>query len=337
MKFHGIEIPNNQYFSLDVERIFPSESLSRDFFFPLHTLLKSKLVANASTPCHIDFDRVKNKIENLLASLNSNQVLELKQMQTASKVISPRKAASLTVREGLMIFLLLYPYFSDRLQNIHLSAEISVRASEHFMGQPVTTKNFVRAKAYIDEISRSRWTREQDKGERQSGVSNLGRVSELLLERALNALIDHDNFFKTNDPKVKTYGDFVLMCLPNNLWISVKSNYARERLLASGYTTDIIGVGFFTDMKEFISPSKIRNFQRVGFLCMYLPDVPITTEQVSESTSTYEQVVTHFQGKQNLPRNINGTFFIRSLSELYDDLLRLLSIKELANRTTTNY
>ena len=200
MKFHGIEIPNNEYFSLDGEKILPSESLSRDFFFPLHTLLKSKLVANASTPCHINFYNVKNKIENLLASLNSNQVLELKQMQTASKI-----------------------------------------------------------------ISRSRWTREQDKGERQSGVSNLGKVSELLLERALNALNDNDNFFKTNDPKVKTYGDFVLMCLPNNLWISVKSNYARERLLASGYTIDIIGVGFFTDMKEFISPSKIRNFEGVQY------------------------------------------------------------------------
>ena len=99
---------------------------------------------------------------------------------------------------------------------------------------------------------------------------------------------------------MKSWGDFVIMCLPNNLWLSVKSNFARERLLASGYSNDILAVGFFEDFTEFTSQVKIRNMQRAGFLCVYIPDVPVTDEQENNLTTTYQQTLNHYNSK-NIP------------------------------------
>ena len=82
--------------------------------------------------------------------------------------------------------------------------------------------------------------------------------------------------------------------MPNNLWLSVKSNFARERLLASGFTTDIIGVGFFESAKEFTGKIRIRNFQRAGFLAMYCPDVPVNQEQIDNQITTYDLIVKRY-------------------------------------------
>ena len=130
-------------------------------------------------------------------------------------------------------------------------------------------------KTKIHALSRLAWTSTLTDFGYQNGVSKLGTIAETSLERALEDVIDGSRFFKTSNQEIQSYGDFVLMCLPNNLWLSVKSNYARERLLASGYTTDILGVGFFTDYRVFAIKSKICNFQRVGLSVMYLPDVPV--------------------------------------------------------------
>ena len=154
----------------------------------------------------------------------------------------------------------------------------------------------------------------------------------------MESLIDNTNFFRSQNQDVQSYGDFVLMCLPNNLWISVKSNFARERLLASGYTTDIIGVGYFTDFNEFTSQTKIRNFIKVGFLAMYIPDITITEEQIANNISTYKQALNCYETQQReLPKNINGKNFLRPLSQLYNDLNSLLEINDIKKRTTVRY
>jgi len=128
------------------------------------------------------------------------------------------------------------------------------------------------------------------------------------------------------------------MCLPNNLWLSVKSNFARERLLASGYSNDILAVGFFEDFTEFTSPVRIRNMQRAGFLCIYMPDMPVTHEQEQKSTSTYDLTIKHYSDmNKELPLNINGTPFFRRLSSIAVDLNKLLKETKIEKRLSVDF
>lgn len=337
MQLHGIEFPSHKLFAVENISEAPSDDLLDSYFTHLYDFFMQNINMTSASLPHIDINLVLHEVDRLLQTLSNEQELKLRLLKVRGKATSKTDWVKSKERSALMKFFWIYPQFANTVKNFHLYAHVSIRAVEAYLGEQISTHNFVQAKAYIDRINTQKWDREQTRDERQSGVSNLGGISELLLEKALDDLIDSTNFFKTNDPKVKSYGDFILMCLPNNLWISVKSNFARERLLASGYTTDIIGVGFFTDKKEFTSKSKIRNFQRVGFLAMYLPNIPITDDQIANGTTTYQEVVNHFGGVEALPRNINGTSFIRSLSELNSDLSNLLSVCDISSRTTIDF
>ena len=194
-------------------------------------------------------------------------------------------------------------------------------------------------KAYTNELYKKTWNRTLNESEKNSGVSTVGEISEKLVEGAFSGLIDNINFFnsKGNDA-VKSYGDFVLMCLPNNLWLSVKSGYSRERLLASGFSNDILGVGFFEDFEEFTSESKNRNLKKVGFLAIYCPDIPVSRDQIENGTNTYDLIQDHFKMQnKDMPKNINGKDFIRKLSSIKDDLGRLLKEKDIKKRTTIGF
>lgn len=235
-------------------------------------------------------------------------------------------------------FLSSYPELVGLVMNSVLLAENSISNAEFLLGEKCTANNFIEIKRIIDDINSKSWTREKDVNERQSGVSTLGTISETLLSRVFESLVDDVNFFKVNASNVQSYGDFVLMCLPNNLWISVKSNYARERLLASGYSNDILGVGFFESFDEFTGQVRVRNFQRAGFLAMYCPDVAVSEEQLLLGTSTYQQIVDfHDSNGSEMPKNINGKPFIRKLSSLHDDLYKLLSVKDIKKRFTVSF
>jgi len=154
----------------------------------------------------------------------------------------------------------------------------------------------------------------------------------------MTGLIDDVSFFKTGNAKIQSYGDFVVTCLPNNLWISVKSNFARERLLASGYSNDILGAGFFEDASEFTQPVRIRNFQRAGFLAMYCPDIAVTERQITAGTSTYHEIEQfHVNNGTSMPLNINGKQFIRKLSNLATDIETLLSETDIRRRFTVDF
>jgi hypothetical protein len=310
------------------------EELTRKFFAPLHEHLYQSLNPSTVQYPHIDFDViVKPFLTSLLRNLSIDDLRKLRRITNGISAAEWNKAPE---HKALMAFLSVFPEFGNMILNVHLVADAAIRATEFLLGCNVNAVNFVSAKQQIDNINRARWSRPQTDAEQQSGVSNLGGISEMLLEKALAALIDNQNFFKTTNQKIQSYGDFVLMCLPNNRWLSVKSNFARERLLASGYTTDILGVGFFTDKREFISKAKIRNFQRVGFLAMYLPDTSVSQEQIEQNTNTYDQVMEHY-GAAGTPVNINGTAFLRPLSQLCDDLTRLLSNSDISNRTTLDF
>ncbi|UOR15831.1 hypothetical protein [Qipengyuania aquimaris] len=234
-------------------------------------------------------------------------------------------------------FLETHPEFFGLLCNLTSSASIAIGNSEFLLGQAVGGQNFIRAKAVIDQVNSLTWSRMRDLSEQQSGNITVGQISEKLLARAMASHLSNE-FFQVHGSNVKSYGDFVAVCLPNNLWISVKSNYARERLLASGYSNDIVGAGFFVDAQEFTNPVRIRNFQRAGFLAMYLPDVPVNDEQAAENTSTY-QLATESYDDRGVPRplNINGKLFIRPLSQLSADIGALLAVSPVSNRLTVSF
>lgn len=311
-------------------------SLWDEFFYPIYQNLYALINPQASQYPHIDFDSFKSSVNSILNSLTEDQVKLLRSLGNGT--LSKLEWDKAPENKAMMVFFWNFPEFANLLTNIHLLSLVSIKAAETCLNIKIDAANFINAKQFIDKINRQKWTRPQTNNEQQSGVSNLGGVSESLLEMAMDKLIDGRNFFKTNNQKIQSYGDFVLMCLPNNLWLSVKSNFARERLLASGYTTDILGVGFFTSKDEFTSQSKIRNFQRVGFLAMYLPDIPVSEDQVINGTNTYQEVQDFYnQNNISLPLNINGTLFLRPLSGLNHDLSGILSISDVSNRTTLGF
>jgi hypothetical protein len=233
------------------------------------------------------------------------------------------------------IFSNISPEIASFFINIHPPAETQIKiALFQLKEKTITVKNFQNIKLYCRKLNDERWKRKPDDNERQGGVSVLGSLSETILQQAFDNLIDNKNFFKSTASQIQSYGDFVLMCLPNNLWLSVKSGYSRERLLASGFVNDVIGVGFFESSKEFTSLAKIRNFKKVGFIALYLPDEPVSEDQARKSTSTFHEVVSYYNSnKLELPNNINGSAFFRKLSQLGDDMEKLLN-KKVSHRFT---
>lgn len=301
-----------------------------NFLSTTYTQVYSLFNANLATSFQIDFDTFKT-----IMACPVFDKLAIKSIK-ADKVGLDFKGKD--QRDYLFLFIAYMPSVGLIFQNVNLSAYTSMLIVEYILKSEINVSNFVEAKKYIDQINSLQWSRKQEFNEQQSGVSNLGTISEKLLEKAFSKLIDGQNLFKTTSQEIQSYGDFVLMSLPNNLWISVKSNFARERLLASGYTTDILGVGFFTDSKEFTSYAKVRNFQRVGFLAMYLPDIALNDTQLLNGTSTYQEVVDKFKDmKRDMPKNINGTNFYRPLSSIANDLTKLLNQKDITKRTTINF
>lgn len=231
-----------------------------------------------------------------------------------------------------------HPKFLGLFVNNTALAKPCIANAEILLGKTVDVTNFIEIKSAIDQVNRAAWNRQKDTSESQSGVSTLGTISETLLSMVFGQLVDDTTFFHVDQSNVQSYGDFVLMCLPNNLWLSVKSNFSRERLLASGYTNDILGVGFFQEAKEFTSQVRIRNFQRAGFLAVYCPDVSVSEAQVQNNTNTYDEVVSHYQTSGGaIPANINGKPFIRKLSNLASDLKTLLDETDIKKRTTVHF
>jgi hypothetical protein len=304
--------------------------LWKEFFHPMYKEAFSLIDTTSLEYPHIDFDSFKEKIEFLL-SKNKNQLGNIQK-----EVCNPKQWEKERARYCLLYLCRKFPELSLIFQNINFLADIAILGVSKILGK-IDGTNFINAKEVLTKLHKNQWSRRQTHSESQGSVSIVGSISEQLLLAATDHFVDDENFFKTNASEIQSYGDFVLMCLPNNLWVSVKSSFARERLLASGFSTDIIGVGFFESAKEFTSYSKIRNFQRVGFLALYIPDVAITPEQVEENSSTYAEVIRHYENNQiNLPININGTSFLRPLSDVSEDLNKLIQIK-LKKRTTINF
>ena len=105
---------------------------------------------------------------------------------------------------------------------------------------------------------------------------------------------------------MKLYGDFLIPTAPHNLFVSVKSERARERLILSGNRLETVGFGFFKQPQEFTSESRRRLFTRWGFSAIYMPE------------STLKSVRTRLGG--HMPVNRNGRPLYRPLSRFGPDL-----------------
>lgn len=302
-----------------------------EFFLPLYKEVYKLIDVSVQQYPHINFDKIRVIVESLISSLNNSEQEQIK------RVVATQNEWSLEKERRCLLFLCQkLPELSLIFQNVNMLADIAIEGVSKIIGR-IDSSNFINAKMILGQLNKQQWTRDKTLSERQGSTSILGSISESLLKYATEHFIDDENFFKTNSRDIQSYGDFVLMCLPNNLWISVKSQFARERLLASGYTTDIVGVGFFSDYTEFTSKTKIRNFQRVGFLAMYIPDVAVTEEQEDKNISTYQETIDYYKQEGiKLPININGTNFLRPLSSIGNDLSSLLA-KNLKSRTTVNF
>lgn len=303
------------------------------FYRDVYKTLFYKLNDGSCFP-HIDCDEFIPSVSGIdYYQLGLNSSVRLQQASQKSTNVSREQA-----QIAIQAFCAEYPLFVTFINNCRFKADISIKHAQSLINEDCNISNFIRLKRIIGQFNNLNWSREMDTSERQASVSNLGTISENLLKTAFGNLTDGKNFFKVTSGRVNSYGDFVLMCLPNNLWLSVKSNFARERLLASGYSNDILAVGFFEDFSEFTSQVKIRNMQRAGFLCIYIPDVAVTPKQEFENTSTYEQTIAHHVNLgKNLPLNINGTAFFRPLSSISSDLEKLLLETQIEKRLSVDF
>ena len=301
-------------------------AFDNDYFEICYQYLYQNINTNNAYPS-IDFDDFKINV----GGMGIQELARINEIRLGTTTNLDQRA--------IIPFLNEFPVFYNFFQNLNANSQIAIKSAECIFQHNTNQDTFIEIKKVIDEWDKQRWTRDKNQSERQSGVSTLGTISETLLNIVMESYIDDINFFKNNKSDVQSYGDFVLMCLPNNLWLSVKSNFARERLLASGFTTDIIGVGFFTDAREFTSSAKIRNFQKVGFLAMYVPDIPINEEQSIANVSTFSQIENYYDESETeyFPLNINGKHFIRRLSSLKNDLSKLLEIEDIRKRVTIGF
>lgn len=102
-------------------------------------------------------------------------------------------------------------------------------------------------------------------------VSVIGGVTEMICEIGLQAAAPNRYAHLPND--WKWIGDYAITGLPFNLYISVKSYYARERLIASGTgqgAAPVIGYGLFNDEGEW-SPKRVHQYRHRGFVAIYMP------------------------------------------------------------------
>jgi len=233
-----------------------------------------------------------------------------------------------------------FPEFVSLFKNNVVLQNHVIENAKILLGiKEINIENFIDIKALSNKMHIDRWSRNPSASERQSGNPTVGKISENLIEAAFSGMVDNKTFFnsKGND-SIKSYGDFVMLCLPNNLWISVKSGYAKERLLASGFSNDILGAGVFEDYEEFTSDSKIRNLKKVGFLAIYCPDIPVTEEQIEKRINTYDQIINDFTKNNKIePVNLNGKPFFRKLSKIKDDLEEMINEKDIGKRSTIGF
>lgn len=159
-------------------------------------------------------------------------------------------------------------------------------------------------------------------------VSVTGAVTELICKIGLEATVPG-----RYDVLPKTWswvGDFAIMGSPFNLFVSVKSYKAKERLIVSGTgqnAAPVIGYGLFDDAKEW-SPNRVKQYKQRGFIAIYLPKSLYDTLDGMVSTNTaYTQNQRNRFASNGYPStkilNIYDKPLLRKIEDFTSDLSRV--------------
>lgn len=135
--------------------------------------------------------------------------------------------------------------------------------------------------------------------------SVVGAVTELICEIGLKASVPR-RYGRLPDGW-NWFGDFAITGLPFNLYISVKSYSARERLIVSGTgqgAAPVIGYGLFDKPSEW-APSRVEQYKHRGFVAIYIPRDFYHTLASLQNVKTRATDITNIYG-QPLLRSMNA-------------------------------
>lgn len=156
-------------------------------------------------------------------------------------------------------------------------------------------------------------------------VKVTGAVTELICKIALDAAAPtrYDKLPKTWD----WIGDYAIMGSPFNLFISVKSYKAKERLIVSGTgqnAAPVIGFGLFDDPTEW-SPDRVKQYKQRGFIAIYMPNQLYNTLAAMIPTQGLPQrLMRKYSATNGYPateiKNIYDRPLLRKLEDFHTDI-----------------
>ena len=143
-------------------------------------------------------------------------------------------------------------------------------------------------------------------------VKVTGSVTELICKIALDAAAPgrYDKLPKTWD----WIGDFAIMGSPFNLFVSVKSYKAKERLIVSGTgqnAAPVIGYGLFDDASEW-APDRVKQYRQRGFIAIYMPKALYS--ELEAMTSSTPGLTKYYQNKYTAAHGYPAT----DIQNIYD-------------------
>lgn len=157
-------------------------------------------------------------------------------------------------------------------------------------------------------------------------VKVTGAVTELICKIALDASAPtrYDTLPKTWD----WIGDFAIMGSPFNLFVSVKSYKAKERLIVSGTgqnAAPVVGFGLFDDPSEW-SPDRVKQYKQRGFIAIYMPNILYDTlaAMTPQTPRLSSRLIRKYSPTNGYPatniKNIHDRPLLRKLEDFDDDI-----------------
>lgn len=152
-------------------------------------------------------------------------------------------------------------------------------------------------------------------------VKVTGAVTELICQIGLEAAAP--NRYDKLPPTWEWVGDFAVMGSPFNLFISVKSYTAKERLIVSGTgqnAAPVVGYGLFKDIKEW-SPNRVKQYKQRGFVAIYMPNV--LYDEIASRNSTNPSLTkrqqSYYSAKKGYPATTINNIYDRPLLRKIED------------------
>lgn len=143
-------------------------------------------------------------------------------------------------------------------------------------------------------------------------VSTTGTITERICGWALDAALPN-GYYRLTGKSDKWLGDYVILGIPFNVVISVKSYKVKERLLVSGsgsLLVPTIGWGFMDDPKEF-KYERLQSYLYRGFIAIYMPN--FTLKDIEKDSLTL--------------LNVHKNKFLRPIENLVNDIKKSLEKK----------